>query len=487
MCMPSNRSDSHEFLVQAKESGAVAAICHSEPGYRLALDLGLAAAWIPTFAPDGQEDLSKEEEVLFRYGRFYDAVWRIASVVLRYPTREATIYGVTGTNGKTTTAWMIRDLVSALAVMPRCGYLGTLGYQIRSQELQSLPNTTPFAVDLQNLLNHMILEGCSEVAMEVSSHALAEKRADGVEFGIAVFTNLSQDHLDYHRDMDSYFAAKKRLFEGVGQVRAGVPSPRPVINIDDDHGAMLAREYAPYALTFGTTPEADIYAKEVKVGIDAIEMVLVYPDGESKVKLNLGGNYNVINFIGAFAAVFLGHRDYRDVLTSLKITNAALQVRPVPGRFEPVINEYGVNVIIDYAHTPDAIDKLLASVKSLTEGKVSVVFGCGGDRDKSKRPLMAKAAERWADSLYITSDNPRTEDPDDIIKDILEGIESKSNVHVEPDRELAVRSAMVSAQIGDTVVIAGKGHENYQIVGDIVLAMDDRELARKGLAARGPL
>jgi UDP-N-acetylmuramoyl-L-alanyl-D-glutamate--2,6-diaminopimelate ligase len=513
-------------------------------------------------------------------GRFSAAMWMLAKVAFGDPSTKLKVIGVTGTNGKTTTAWLIRDMLNLLGIP--CAYIGTLGFGLprgsdvssesgtapsmvsppdmgatpmpQEEELRPLENTTPFSIELNAMLAECVERGCQAVAMEVSSHALAERRVDGIEFDVAVFTNLSQDHLDYHGTMEAYEAAKWRLFSEFPDraearwERAGGNDPSRSTNTAGGFGKHIAgwrlptRESFVAALRFdcdvfdcilrwqevGTwlfgecpsenepcRPEraGDLQYRVADVGIDHLDIDLwdffsrYKPEGGESVwrsvRVNLGGAYNVDNLVSAVAALA-----GLDIFVTDLVDRAPQPIfenlRPVPGRFEPVPNDSGIGIIVDYAHTPDALEKLLATVRPLTKGRVITVFGCGGDRDKSKRPLMARAAQEGSDVVVVTSDNPRTEDPGAIIGDICEGFEgprvegrgsdaenldprpSSFDPFIEPDRPAAVALALKLAEPGDTVVIAGKGHENYQIIGREKIHMDDRELARAGLAARSP-
>ncbi len=543
VCMPSDNTDSHQFLGGAREAGAVAAVVHSEAGFTLARSFGLATAFIePGTQPllEGPTSSETPEQRIRRTtGQFSDALWRLAKVAFGDPSSKLIVFGVTGTNGKTTTAWLIRDIMNLLGVP--CAYIGTLGFGLPhlplsssgerglgceghwDEELRPLANTTPFTIELNAMLAEAVARGCKAVAMEVSSHALAERRSEGVEFDVAVFTNLSQDHLDYHGSMEAYEAAKLRLFthlplsasdssrgEGVGGWGATSPrlgglsgerGPRAVVNIDDPLGAKWIEEGAlSWAQDFGFTRyhRCDVSGREISIGLDRIELEIDLRNdysgqtqGEAIVEVPLGGGFNAMNVLAATSAVIAAgiHLD--------QLVEVLPHVRPVPGRFEPVPNDAGIGIIVDYAHTPDALDKLLETARPLTKGRIITVFGCGGDRDKSKRPLMAKAAERGSDIVVVTSDNPRTEDPDAIIADILAGlptpqpppleddsISRRGGVWIEPDRPAAVALAVKLAEPGDCVIIAGKGHENYQIIGRTKVPMDDRELAREGLKQR---
>jgi len=393
------------------------------------------------------------------------------------------VVGVTGTNGKTTTAWLIRDMLSALGL--RAGYLGTLGFQIPGEE-RELSNTTPFAVELYNLLAEARDKGVEALAMEVSSHALAERRADGVEFDAGVFTNLTQDHLDFHGSMEEYEAAKFRLFSDLPKQSA--KRFFSVVNVDDPAGRRLEDCLAGGRIwRFGVTEtlelgklsaDYDLIAYAQTIAVDRIEMVLNLglDDIGLRFTSQLGGSYNVENLAAAVSALIaLGVKPD-------EACRVAESARAVPGRFEAVRNERGIGILVDYAHTPDALEKLLDAVRPLTSGRVITVFGCGGDRDRTKRPKMARAASERSDITVVTSDNPRTEDPQTILDEVLTGIVAGRESVDIIDRREAIAHAVKIAQPGDVVVIAGKGHENYQIIGRTKYPMDDREMAREALA-----
>lgn len=464
--MPSERTDSHQFLPAAKEKGAVAALVHSDAGFEAAKELGLAAVLVRLGEKSGG---SKEEQSASWFGKFYDAVWRLASTWFDNPSRKLEVVGVTGTNGKTSTCWMLAEALRALG--KPCAYLGTLGFATDAQKLKILANTTPFALDLQEMLAQAVEAGCKAVAMEVSSHALAEKRVYGVEFDAAVYTNFTQDHLDYHGSMDAYRLAKRKLFEEL-------PSSKPlsaVFNTEDPVVREEASRFSGEKVLFGA--QGDLRVENVQIGLTESRFSLLYKGETVEIVLPLGGGYNVQNFLSVAGALLaLGY--------SLEtIREVAPKLPNVPGRFE-AFQVGAVTAIVDYAHTPDALETLLRNVRELTSGKVSVVFGCGGDRDASKRPLMGKAAAEGADLVIITSDNPRTEDPLKIIQDIVPGIEGVEMV-VEPDRPAAIVLAIDRAEPGDTVVVAGKGHEDYQIIGHEKFPMDDRKMVCSALEKKG--
>ncbi|AIE88159.1 UDP-N-acetylmuramoylalanyl-D-glutamyl-2 [Fimbriimonas ginsengisoli Gsoil 348] len=452
VCMPGMTRDSQSFLPAAAENGATAAMVYDEAGREAAIALGLAAVQVDDYD---------------------DTVWRICDAFFDHPTRQMKVVGVTGTNGKTTTAWLLRDILAHLGM--KAGYLGTLGFKL-PDETRELPNTTPFAVDLYNLLAEARDKGIEALAMEVSSHALAQKRVDGVEFDAAVFTNLTQDHLDYHGTMAEYEAAKWRLFTELPAQSS--KAFRAAFNIDDAVGLRWSERFDG-PLSYGIdNPSAILLGKPAEVGVDRIRLTVREGDTRKEFVTSLGGSYNVYNLMSAVAGarcldIPLGY-----------ISLAASGLHAVPGRFEPVLNDQGIGILVDYAHTPDAVEKLLEAVRPLTDGRVITVFGCGGDRDRAKRPLMARAASERSDLTVVTSDNPRTEDPAAILQEVVSGIAPGRSYVAIQDRGEAVAHAVLAAHPGDVVVIAGKGHENYQIIGREKIHMDDRELARAALGER---
>ncbi|RYG49753.1 UDP-N-acetylmuramoyl-L-alanyl-D-glutamate--2,6-diaminopimelate ligase [bacterium] len=460
---PGMTNDSHTFLPAAKAAGATAAVVHSVEGYEAALTLGLAAV-LP-------ED-------------YNDAAWRLSHRFHDDPTRRMVVVGVTGTNGKTTTAWLIRDMLSALGV--RAGYLGTLGFQLPGED-RELANTTPFAVDLANLFAEARDQGVEAMAMEVSSHALEQRRVDGIQFDAGVFTNLTQDHLDYHGTMGAYSDAKRRLFTDFREKEFVA-----ALNQDDPVGRAWTADLDVPVIGYSRDRAllkdltTSLFVDPKHVGLDRIELEATVTafDGissrpvEDRATLNagLGGGYNVENLSSAAAAMLAIGRSL------VEVRDAMRKVRPVPGRFEAVPNEREIGIIVDYAHTPDALEKLLDAVRPLTKGRVITVFGCGGDRDRTKRPKMARAASERSDISVVTSDNPRTEDPEAIVAEVAAGIVLGRESLTVVDRRQAVAVAIAMAKPGDAVVIAGKGHEDYQIIGRQKIHMDDRELAREALA-----
>ncbi len=396
------------------------------------------------------------------------------------PTAELTVVGITGTNGKTTTAFLLRQLLEAAGV--RCGLLGTV-HRVVGGEIREVERTTPEAIDVQASFAEMLAAGDAACVMEVSSHALALHRADAIHFAAKVFTNLTQDHLDFHDDMEDYFAAKRLLFSA----ESGAPSlvlegGVSVVNVDDPYGRRLAAELTAEdeleaLLTYSAKgAEADLSAGEVSFDATGARFRASTPAGPLEVRTRLPGDFNVANGLAALGAA---HALGLDLVSAAEALAAAEQV---PGRFEPIDEGQRFGVLVDYAHTPDSLENVLEAARRLTAGRVISVFGCGGDRDRDKRPLMGRAGAELSDLAVITSDNPRSEQPGEIIEQILAGIEDRGDVVVEPDRRAAIALALSRAEAGDTVVIAGKGHEQGQeFEAGRKVPFDDRDVARDEL------
>ncbi len=387
-----------------------------------------------------------------------------------YPGRRLRLVGVTGTNGKTTTTYLLRAVFQAAG--SRVGLIGTIANWIGERKAP-VQHTTPESLDLQKLLAEMVLAGVDTVVMEVSSHALALHRVAGCSFDTAVFTNITQDHLDFHQDMHDYLEAKKILFTMAEQYA--------VINNDDPAALELRRAARAKVITYGIKQKADVVAAGIKVHRKGASYRARTPWGEVPVNLKLTGCFNVYNSLAALAAG--GARG----LPLAAVAKALEGVPGVPGRFELVDRGQDFTVVVDYAHTPDGLENILKTARELTRGRLITVFGCGGDRDRTKRPLMGEIAARCSDLPVITSDNPRTEDPLRIIADIEEGakrVRRPDEYVVLPDRRQAIAHAIKTASPGDVVIIAGKGHEDYQIVGTEKFPFDDREEAGKALEER---
>jgi len=393
------------------------------------------------------------------------AMAAIAGNFYGHPTKDLHLIGVTGTNGKTTTTYIVESILKA-AGKP-AAVLGTIEY--RGPGFDSVAErTTPEAPDLEKLFRQVVDAGWQHAVMEVSSHAIQMKRVAGLQFEVAVFTNLSRDHLDFHGDMESYFQAKRKLFEGINGVRPRVM----VLNADDSRYEDLRTIDPLRAISYGMQVAADIYPVQHSFGWEATDAMFKTPIGELKVRTSLMGKANVYNVGAAIGvAVALG-------IPAQAIARGIEELRHVPGRFEIVSAGQPFRVIVDYAHTDDALEKVLKSAREITRGRLIVVFGCGGERDRTKRPVMGQVAARESDYAIITSDNPRGENPIAIIREIEEGIKS-ANYRIEVDRRKAIRLALTEAMEGDTVLIAGKGHETYQTIGTTVHPFDDRLVAKE--------
>jgi UDP-N-acetylmuramoyl-L-alanyl-D-glutamate--2,6-diaminopimelate ligase len=403
------------------------------------------------------------------------ALAELAAAFYRHPSRELQVIGITGTNGKTTTAYLIASIFDAAGL--RCGLLGTVAYRIGS-DLREATRTTPEAPDLQAMLREMVDRGCRACAMEVSSHAIALRRVDAMSFAAGVFTNLTRDHLDFHVDMEDYFQAKRRLFE---LLPAGAPS---LINLDDPRGASLI-EVGGRPVTYAINRPADITPGPLAFTLEGLAFEVRTPRGTVRIKSRLVGRPNVYNILAAVSTA-----------TALDISFDAMEqgvaaLDGVPGRFQMVSNPKDeVTVVVDYAHTDDALRNLLETARPLARGRLITVFGCGGDRDRTKRPLMGAVAGRLSDVIVITSDNPRGEDPARIIEEIQRGLtadtrrDSGQRMLAIVDRREAIATAVDLARAGDLVLVAGKGHEKYQVIGTQVLPFDDVAVAREALDRR---
>jgi UDP-N-acetylmuramoyl-L-alanyl-D-glutamate--2,6-diaminopimelate ligase len=432
-CVPGFRVDGHDFAPDAVERGAAALVCERPLGLgvpELVVD-DVRAAMGPAAA------------------RFYGD-----------PTARLQLVGITGTNGKTTTAFLVRHLFEAAG--RRCGLLGTVKRVVAGVE-EEVERTTPEAIDLQDTFRRMVDGGDVACAMEVSSHALELGRVSGITFACRVFTNLTQDHLDFHETMEAYFLAKRRLFEDGGLA---------VVNVDDEYGRRLAAEID--CVTFAIESDADYRARDVEFDLMGSRFSCATPDGEIRIESPLPGVFNVMNVLGAVAAV-----------RSLGVEEISLEgFGRVPGRFEPVDEGQDFGVLVDYAHTPDSLENVLRAAREVTRGRLHAVFGAGGDRDRGKRPLMGDAARRLADRVLVTSDNPRSESPEAIIDEIMAG--AGAGAEREVDRRRAIALAIASAEPGDVVVIAGKGHEQGQeFENGRKEPFDDIEVAREALRAAG--
>jgi UDP-N-acetylmuramoyl-L-alanyl-D-glutamate--2,6-diaminopimelate ligase len=455
--MPGTRVDGGEFWAGAIAAGAIAAVISQTAAEKAALQnsgYSPAACLIPL--PDMPQ-----------------ACAQIATAFYGYPSQRLHLIGVTGTNGKTTITHLIEFLLNRVGKPTTL--LGTLytrwpGYQ------QTAVHTTPFAVELQGQLAQAIAARCEYGVMEVSSHALAQGRVLGCSFDVAVFTNLTQDHLDFHRDMEDYFEAKALLFNP-NYLRG-----HAVINLDDPYGRRLIQQLEDHRVWSYSTQDtsANLWTSNLTYASDSVSGVLHTPMGERSFRSPLVGQFNLANLLAAVGAVLRLGMDLDAVVAALP------EFGGVPGRMEQVqlSQHQDISVLVDYAHTPDSLENLLRAARPFIQGSMICVFGCGGDRDRTKRPKMGKIAADLADRVVVTSDNPRTEDPQQILQDILEGISAEVNPTVISDRATAIRTAILHAQPGDGVLIAGKGHEDYQILGTEKIHFDDREQARLALEQR---
>jgi UDP-N-acetylmuramoyl-L-alanyl-D-glutamate--2,6-diaminopimelate ligase len=389
------------------------------------------------------------------------------------PAEVLKLIGVTGTNGKTTTSYLVDSILRAAGC--EVGLLGTIAYRLVRDSLPA-PNTTPESLDLQKYLAEIVYAGGTHAVLEASSHALSLNRLWGCPFAVAIFTNLTRDHLDYHKTFEEYFAAKRRLFEGTG---AAAPAAG-VINRDDEYGLKLLG-LAGRTLTYGLEPGADITTRKPAFSSAGIEFTAETPAGKIDIRSKLVGRPNVYNILAAIGAgVALG-------LSQEVIAAGIAQLSAVPGRFERIDVGQPFLVVVDYAHTDDALRNLLVTARELNpDGRILTLFGCGGDRDRTKRPLMGEAAGQASDIVVLTSDNPRSEDPLLIINDVIVGVQrTKAKLFVEPDRQKAIERVLDEARSGDIVVLAGKGHETYQVLRDRTIEFDDREVARRVLRRHG--
>ena len=388
------------------------------------------------------------------------ALVKIADSFFDHPYQRIQSIGITGTNGKTTVSYLIRNMLNTAGI--KCGLIGTIGYRIEDENV-GLANTTPGVIELHRLVKKMVDAGDQYVVMEVSSHALDQERVSGITFAATIFTNLTQDHLDYHKTMEEYFCAKERLFkEHAGKTTSFI------INRDDPFGRRLLDSLKGRRLSYGFSPEADVRADDFKITREGSRMGVSTARGKFDINTSLVGKHNLSNILAACAFGISAKMDFTVIKKGVE------GVLSVPGRLERIDSKKGFSVFVDYAHTDDALKNVLESLRLiLHNGRLITVFGCGGDRDKGKRPKMGKIASSLSDHCIITSDNPRSEDPRDIIRQIVSGIDKK-NFQIEEDRSLAIQKALILAQPHDLILIAGKGHETYQIVKNKVYPFDDK-------------
>jgi UDP-N-acetylmuramoyl-L-alanyl-D-glutamate--2,6-diaminopimelate ligase len=442
------KADGHAYIPQAMERGAVAVVSER------AAPPEWATRWIQVAAI---------RRALADAGR----------ILLGHPEQHLQLIGITGTNGKTTTTYLVESVLAAAGILS--GVFGTIEYRLGGKT-KVATNTTPESLDLLTYFGELVKAGGKAAVMEVSSHALAQERVWGFHFAVAVFTNLTQDHLDYHQDFEHYFQAKRRLFEGLG----APPPDWAVINFDDPWGVRLLELPYPHHLTYGLNGEAEVTPKHVESSATGTKAVIATPAGKLQIESSLLGRANLANILAAIATgVAMG-------ISSTKIEEGIADLHSVPGRFERVDEGQPFLVIVDYAHTDDALKNVLKTAREIARDRLIVLFGCGGERDRTKRPRMGEAAGALADFVVLTSDNPRSEDPLLIMADALVGLQRTGKPYItEVDRGSAIRKALEEAREGDVVVLAGKGHETYQILKDGKIDFDDRDVARKVLAEIG--
>ncbi|MGA9116141.1 MAG: UDP-N-acetylmuramoyl-L-alanyl-D-glutamate--2,6-diaminopimelate ligase, partial [Bacteroidota bacterium] len=448
------RTDGHRFAGEAVGAGAVGVVLEEDTLVPDALFLHTGAVKI--VVPDARAALAV-----------------LAGNYFGHPSRGLRMAGVTGTNGKTTTTCLVRAILEAAGECTGC--VGTLGYAAGGDVLPAT-HTTPEAPELQEVLYRMAAAGCTAAVMEVSSHALALQRVEGIGFEAAVFTNLTRDHLDFHLTMEAYGAAKQSLF------RRLEPEATAVINADDPAGESMVEGARCRVLRYGFGAGADVRAEEPDLGLEGTACTIRHAGAAHRITSSLIGRFNAGNILAAFAAgIALG-------VAPEAIREGIRSVPSVRGRMERIPAPAGWTAVVDYAHTPDALENVLGTLRGLAprgRGRIITVFGCGGDRDRGKRPAMGRIAARLSDRVVVTSDNPRTEDPAAIIGDILAGIPEETNLRVEPDRRAAIREALAGAAGGDVVLIAGKGHEQYQAVGERTHPFDDRREVERFIEEHG--
>lgn len=448
ICLKGEHTNGHAYADKAAAQGASAILAEEDVG--VPESTGCAVIRVPSTQK---------------------AMMRLAPWFYEYPASKMRMIGVTGTNGKTTTTTILRDLFTENG--HKVGLIGTIHNCIGDTVIPS-HNTTPDVVDLQRMLYDMQQAGCDIVVMEVSSHALALNRVAGIEYNTAVFTNLTQDHLDFHKTMENYREAKAQLFLHLHEGKKS--NKTAIFNADDPSAAIIMQRVQTKVMTFGMKDTYDVYPYTFHVAATHMELHLHTPLGDMQLKLHITGEFNVYNVMGTICAAIA------EGLSKEEIEKGLNAFQGVPGRFQLIHAGQPFTVIVDYAHTPDGLENVLHTSREITRGKLWVVFGCGGDRDRKKRPIMGKIALDLADVLVVTSDNPRSENPEAIIQDIQAGLVNpppEKEIHSITDRKAAIEYAISHAAPEDVVMIAGKGHENYQILKDRTIHFDDGEVVRK--------
>ncbi len=444
--LPGRRADGTSFIDEAVNRGAVAIVTEKMPA------------------------LTPGKVTVIQVADARASLARVAQRYYKFPDREMTVVGVTGTNGKTTVTHLLKHFLNG---DQRVGLIGTINYDLGVRTVPSY-RTTPESLDIYGMMAQMRDAGCRHAVMEVSSHGIDQQRIAGLQFGAAVFTNLTRDHLDYHRTLEEYFSVKERLFTGV----TGSLPKVAVVNLDDAYGEKLAAKIVadgklPKVVTFGENPKAEVRAENVALNFTNTTFRLVWPGGTLQVESPLIGRYNVSNLLAAAATAWGLGRDPVVFLARLRA------FKGVPGRMERIDEGQPFNVLVDYAHTDDALRNALGMLRAITPGRLFVVFGCGGNRDRSKRPLMVKAVQEFADFAFATADNPRSEQLTQIFDDMKTGVTAPEKIAWVEDRRRAISLALDAAKAGDCLLVAGKGHESYQEFADTVIPFDDRQVVRE--------
>lgn len=454
ICLTGAHVNGHDYIAKAIEAGAVVLLV-SQP---VAVPAHIAVLTV------GDTRIAMQQCVPF----FYD-----------YPGCKMRMIGVTGTNGKTTTTHIIGHILKAQGY--KVGIIGTVHVMI-GDKTYPIHNTTPDVVDLQHILARMVAEGVTHCIMEVSSHALALGRVAGVEYDTAVFTNLTQDHLDFHKTFENYLAAKCKLFEQVSMPKQHKTNKGAVINIDDPYGKQVMAKNSAPLITYGTKGQGTLEGENLTITSKTSAYDVVYQGKSYPIHMRITGLFNVYNTLAAMGACLFEGVSMEAIIEALSDFTA------VPGRFELVEEGQPFAVVVDYAHTPDGLENILETAQKIVDNKILVVFGCGGDRDATKRPIMGRIAVQYGDKIFVTSDNPRTEDPNQIVEQVAVGVKEAlrpdSSYEIIVDRRTAIHEAIKQAEAGDVVIIAGKGHEDYQILKDKTIHFDDREVAREALKER---
>ncbi len=429
------KSDGHNFLKQIATQGVAAAIVeHKDPQLQL----------------DQYQVKDTRLEMAHIAANFFSP-----------ELQKVKLVGITGTNGKTTTSFLIRSIMENAGL--KSGLIGTISYQVAEQTIKAW-NTTPESIDLCKMIYEMYTNNRRGCVLEVSSHALALKRVEYLKFALGVFTNLTQDHLDFHVNMEDYYTAKKHLFTLLS------PKGQAVINSDDSYGKRLCQELPQNLIDFGFSTQAKVHPLNWKNSISGLHLTVQTPVGDIDIHSTLIGKFNIENILAAISTGLAMNYDLKTIKAGIE------KIKAVPGRLEIIRTGQDKSIVVDYAHTPDALEKALLVLSQLTRNELWVVFGCGGNRDKTKRPIMGSIAEKIADRVVVTSDNPRFESPQEIVNEILTGFSSLQNVHMELNRRAAITYALENSKSGDTILIAGKGHEDYQEIQGVKYPFDDRTI-----------